>query len=67
MATQAEAARHLFVSTQAFRDMIDRGVVTRRPPDGYDLNTVRREALTHLRAQAAGRGASKTLSRGARS
>jgi hypothetical protein len=61
MASQAECAQHLFCSPQWLRELIARGTVTRQAPSCYDLNTVRREVLTHLRAQAAARGSGETL------
>ena len=61
MATQVECARHLYCSAQHFRALLDSGIVTRQPPDKYNLDTVRREVFAHLRAQAAGRGAGETL------
>jgi hypothetical protein len=63
MATQSEAAIHLFISAQRFRDLLNIGVITRQPPDCYDLDDVRREALMHLRMQASNRGAGETLSK----
>jgi phage terminase Nu1 subunit (DNA packaging protein) len=63
MSTQAECAEHLFISAQRFRDLLDAGVITRQPTDGYDLDDVRREALTHLRALASNRGAGENLSK----
>jgi hypothetical protein len=56
MATQAEAADHIFLSERRFRELVDEGVITRRPKDRYDLHTVRREAFKHLRKRAAGTG-----------
>jgi hypothetical protein len=61
MATQAEAAAHLFISAARFRDLVDAGVISRQPPSTYNLETVRKEALEHLRAQAAGRGVNTSL------
>lgn len=56
MATQAQAADHIFCSERRFRELVDEGVITRRPKGGYDLRTVRREAFRHLRHLAAGTG-----------
>jgi phage terminase Nu1 subunit (DNA packaging protein) len=61
MSSQAECAIHLFCSPQWFRELIARGVITRQPPNGYDLDQVRRETLAHPRSQAAARGAGDTL------
>jgi phage terminase Nu1 subunit (DNA packaging protein) len=61
-ATQAECAAHLFCSVQRFRELLDAGTITRQANSAYNLDVVRREALTHLRNQAGARGASTTLS-----
>jgi hypothetical protein len=61
MATQSDCAIHLFISLPRLRDLIDTGVITRQPPSEHDLDTVRRECLTHLRARAAARDGDETL------
>jgi hypothetical protein len=61
MATQSECSAHLFCSVQRFREMLDAGTITRRAQGEYDLSEVRREALQHLRDQAAGRGSTPSL------
>jgi hypothetical protein len=61
MATQSEVAQHLFLSTQRVRDLLDRGVITRQPVDGYSLDDVRRQYISHLRDVAGARGSTSTL------
>jgi phage terminase Nu1 subunit (DNA packaging protein) len=61
MTTQSECAIHLFISAQRFRDLVNAGVITRQAASQYNLDAVRKEALTHLRAQAAARGSGETL------
>jgi hypothetical protein len=49
MATALEARRHLDLGEGEFRRLFERGVIkSRPPPEGYDLNEVRREYLRHL-------------------
>jgi hypothetical protein len=62
MATQSDCAIHLFISLPRLRDLVDSGVITRQAPSCYDIDVVRREVLTHLRAQASNRGAGENLS-----
>jgi hypothetical protein len=63
MVTIVEAARHLFISGTRFKQLLDAGVIERRPVDGYCLDDVRRQALEHLRSVASARGSSTTLAR----
>jgi phage terminase Nu1 subunit (DNA packaging protein) len=63
MATQSDCAIHLFISAQRFRDLVNAGVITRQAASQYNLDTVRKEALAHLRAQAAARGGGESLAR----
>ncbi|MEH2480640.1 histone H3/H4 [Nitrobacteraceae bacterium AZCC 2146] len=56
MATIAQAAAHICCSRAQFDQYLAEGAVTRRPSGQYDLDEVRREAFTHLRSVAAGRG-----------
>jgi phage terminase Nu1 subunit (DNA packaging protein) len=61
MATQSDCAIHFFISLPRLRDLIDTGVITRQQPNCYDLNEVRREVLTNLRAKAAARDGGENL------
>jgi len=56
MATQNEAAAHIDLGDRRFRELIDDGVIERRPPSEYDLEQVRVSYIRHLRKVAAGRG-----------
>ena len=66
MASQTEAAAHVFLTVARFRELLKSGVVTEKARGEYDLETVRRECLTHLRQQAAGRRSGKAADAKAR-
>jgi phage terminase Nu1 subunit (DNA packaging protein) len=59
MAKIAETARHIDVSRRRFFELLDAGVVDRKPE--YDLDEVRLQYIRHLRKVAAGRGADNEL------
>jgi phage terminase Nu1 subunit (DNA packaging protein) len=51
-----EAARHIDVGRRRFFELLDDGVIARKPLDEYDLDEVRLQYIRHLRKVAAGRG-----------
>jgi phage terminase Nu1 subunit (DNA packaging protein) len=57
MATAAQAAKHVFLSTGRFRDLVGAGVITRMPSDQYEFDVVRREYILNAQKIMAGRGA----------
>lgn len=50
----AQAAEHLCMSTRNFRTLLDKGLVTKAWGRAYDLDTVRREYIEHLRGLVSG-------------
>jgi hypothetical protein len=56
MATSAAAAKHLFISTSRFRDLVAGGVITHQPNGKYDLEVVREQYIRNLQKVSAGRG-----------
>jgi hypothetical protein len=56
MATSAAAAKHIFISTSRFRDLVAGGVITHQPNGKYDLAVVREEYIRNLQKVSAGRG-----------
>jgi len=61
MATLAEAAAHIFLGERRFYELLDDGVITRRPAGEYLLDDVRKEYIAHIRKVAAGRGADANI------
>jgi phage terminase Nu1 subunit (DNA packaging protein) len=55
MATIAQSAQHLFLSTTRFKELVEKGVIQRKGTDGYDLDEVRKSYITYQRTVAAGR------------
>lgn len=55
MVTIVEAARHLSMSERRFRELLDLDIIIRQPRGQYNLDVVRRQYLTHLRAVIAWR------------
>jgi phage terminase Nu1 subunit (DNA packaging protein) len=55
MATLSEVASHLQMDVGSLSKMIDRGIVTKQARAQYDLDTVRKEYILHIREVAAGR------------
>lgn len=51
MATAAQATEHIFLSGTMFNVLLNKGIITRRERDGYDLETVRREYIMSLRSR----------------
>jgi len=56
MATQAECAEWLRISSRRFRELIDEGVISRADKGDYDVKSVVGEYVDNLREVAAGRG-----------
>lgn len=56
MATAAQSAKHIFISTSRFRDLVGTGTITHQKSGQYDLDVVREEYITHQQKMAAGRG-----------
>ena len=56
MAKVIEAAQHIDVGRRRFFELLDDGVIVRKPLDEYDLDEVRFSYIRHLRKVAAGRG-----------
>lgn len=56
MATQAECARLIGISVRRFRELVDEGVIPRRPAGQYDFFEVVPTYCANLRQVAAGRG-----------
>jgi phage terminase Nu1 subunit (DNA packaging protein) len=56
MATSAAAAKHIFISTSRFRDLVAGGVITHQANGKYDLAVVREEYIRNLQKVSAGRG-----------
>lgn len=61
MATAAECADHLFLTERRFKQLLDEGVVIRRPPSQYVLDDIREQYIKHVRGVAAGRGSGNDL------
>jgi phage terminase Nu1 subunit (DNA packaging protein) len=57
MTTSAAAAKHIFLSTSRFRDLVAAGVISHRKNGQYSLNKVREEYISHAQKVMAGRGA----------
>lgn len=57
MASAANCATHLYMSTESFRVLLDSGAVTKRDRGEYELEEVRREYILYMRSIAKGRGA----------
>ncbi len=55
MATQKQSAAHIFLSERRFNSLLDQEIVTRMPSGKYELDTVRKEYITHIRDVASGR------------
>jgi len=55
MATQRQSAAHIFLSERRFNSLLEQEIVTRMPTGKYDLDTVRKEYITHIRDVASGR------------
>ena len=55
MATMTEAAAHLSMNLQTFRQLLEKGVVTKKDRGQYDPDQVREEYIKHIREVAAGR------------
>jgi phage terminase Nu1 subunit (DNA packaging protein) len=56
MATIAEAAAHVFLSSARFQELVSQGVITKAERGAYDVNKVREEYIRHIRKNAAGHG-----------
>lgn len=56
MATQADCARLIGISERRFRELLDEGVLQRRPAGQYEFDVVVPTYCAHLREIAAGRG-----------
>lgn len=61
MATKGELAAHLGVSDKTVGDLINRGVIQRASRGQYDLDKCRKEYISHIREQAAGRAGAGDL------
>jgi len=61
MATQAELAAHLGVSAKYINDLIGKGVIKRQDKGKYDLDECRKQYISHIREQAAGRASAGEL------
>lgn len=59
MATLSELAVHLDLSQKRLTDLINEGVITKKPRGAYNLREAMKEYLDNLRAQARGRSGSK--------
>lgn len=55
MATLAEVGTHLQMDMRTVKNLVDKGVITKQDRAQYDLETVRREYILHIREVAAGR------------
>jgi phage terminase Nu1 subunit (DNA packaging protein) len=55
MATAAVAAKHIFIGTSRFRDLVGTGVITKQKTGAYKLDLVREEYCLHMQKIAAGR------------
>lgn len=55
--TVAELAQHLGLSVKRINELIDRGIIERKPRGEYNLDEARLAYCEHIRATAAGRGA----------
>jgi hypothetical protein len=64
VATAASAAKHIFISTSRFRDLVANGTITHQKPGEYRLETVRREYITNAQRvmQRRGENGGKALS-----
>jgi Phage DNA packaging protein, Nu1 subunit of terminase len=58
MATQSQCAKHIFLSLDRLKKLIDKGAITRQDPGQYDLDQVRKEYIENLRAVFTTRGTS---------
>ena len=56
VATIDEAAEHLFMSPQRFKQLQKAGVIPRFPPMELDLDICREAYIEHLRMEKGGRG-----------
>jgi len=56
MATTAEAASHIFLTSARFHDLVAQGVITKAERGAYDLNRVREEYIKNVRKSASGHG-----------
>src|ERR1700738_268389 len=54
MATTAEAASHIFLTSARFHDLVAQGVITKAERGAYDLHRVREEYIKNVRKSAAG-------------
>lgn len=50
-----DCAGHLDITDRRFRELVELGVIERKPPGQYDLDIVRVQYIRHLRKVAAGR------------
>jgi len=64
MASQSEIAHHLGLSTKYLGELLDRGVIERKPRGQYDLDEARASYIANLREVAAGRAANGDLDLG---
>lgn len=55
MATLAEVGAHLQMDMRTVKNLVDKGVITKQDRAQYDLETVRKEYILHIREVAAGR------------
>jgi phage terminase Nu1 subunit (DNA packaging protein) len=55
MATLSEVGAHLQMEPAKVKNLIDKGVITKKGRGQYDLEQVRREYILHIREVAAGR------------
>ena len=64
MATQNEVAQHLGISTKYLGEILDRGIIERKPRGEYNLDECREAYISNLREVAAGRAANGDLDLG---
>ena len=55
MATLAEVGAHLQMDQAKVKNLIDKGVITKKGRGQYDIDQVRKEYILHIREVAAGR------------
>jgi hypothetical protein len=56
MATSALAAKHIFISTSRFRDLVSNGTIKHQPNGKYNIDKVREQYIKNAQLVMAGRG-----------
>jgi hypothetical protein len=56
VATASQSAKHIFISTSRFRDLVSNDTIKHKPPGQYVLDEVREQYILNAQEKMAGRG-----------